>query len=451
MGNNAAERKLTLAEVVALGIGGMVGGGIFATLGLAIDTAGHAVAIGLALGGVLALLTGYAYAHLGLRFRDDGGSFTYIEHAFGSTAVAGIAGWLLVVGYVGTLALYASTFGAYGAALFVGDDGSTPWSTLLAMLVLATFLALNLAGGKVSGRTELLIVCVKLGILAVFGVAGLAIANHDQLLPAFDRGYGAPIAASALIFVAYEGFELIPNAIQEMDDPQSNLKRALLLSITITMLIYVVIGAVAVANLTTSQVIENEEYALAVAARPVFGAAGFALIGLAALLSTASAINATLFGSARLAMVMAREHALPTVFSMRERVRPVPWVALLVLSLLTAVFVLLADLQIIASLASATFLLIFAGVNIAAFRLRAEIGVSGWIPLLGTLLTLGSLVVLVGHTWRSAPNNLLWIGGVYLAAIVLEGLLVLGRGHRRPAEPSGEQSDGTSTQARNRA
>ena len=112
-----SDDKLNLAEVVAIGIGGMVGGGIFAVLGLAIETAGHAVAVAMGLGGVVALLTGISYAHLGLAFHDDGGSFTYVEHAFDNTAVAGVAGWLLVAGYVGTLALYATTFGAYGAAL----------------------------------------------------------------------------------------------------------------------------------------------------------------------------------------------------------------------------------------------------------------------------------------------------------------------------------------------
>ena len=100
--------KLNLAEVSAIGIGGMIGGGIFAVLGLAIATAGHAVALTLAGGGVIALLTGLSYAHLGLHFRGDGGSFTYIEKAFASPLVAGCAGWLLVVGYVGTLALYAT-------------------------------------------------------------------------------------------------------------------------------------------------------------------------------------------------------------------------------------------------------------------------------------------------------------------------------------------------------
>ncbi len=99
--------KLTLKEVVAMGIGGMVGGGIFSVLGLAIAQAGHAAPIAFAIGGIIALITGLSYAHLGLAFQSSGGSFTFLEHAFKNRNIAAMGGWLLLVGYVGTMALYA--------------------------------------------------------------------------------------------------------------------------------------------------------------------------------------------------------------------------------------------------------------------------------------------------------------------------------------------------------
>lgn len=423
--------KLSLAEVIALGIGGMVGGGIFATLGLAIATAGHAVAIALAIGGILALLTGYSMAHLGLAFHGDGGSFTYIEKAFSHAAIAGMAGWLLIVGYVGTLALYATTFGAFGEAL-IFSHGGKPWLTqTFAILVLLVFLAVNLIGAKASGRVELIIVGIKLTILVLFAMAGIFTVDASHLLPVFNQGLVAPIAASALIFVAYEGFELIPNAIDEMDNPQKNLKRGLLIAIAATMAIYIFVGMVAVGNLTVAQVQHDKEYVLAVAARPVFGATGFALIGFAALLSTASAINATLFGSARLAMTMAKQNALPKIFSLRRRVRPVPWVSLIVLSALAAGFLLLTNLTIIATFASATFLVIFSAVNLSAFRLRDKIGIAAIPPLAGLTLAVASLIVLLWHIWHSARVSLAWIVAVYAAAILLETALTLVRKLRR--------------------
>ena len=428
--SQSSDGKLSLAEIVAIGIGGMVGGGIFAVLGLAIETAGHAVAIAMLFGGVLALLTGISYAHLGLAFRDDGGSFTYVEHAFDNTVVAGIAGWLLVAGYVGTLALYATTFGAYGAAMLSGGDGM-PWlAPSLAILVVAGFLGINLFGAATSGRVELAIVGAKVAILALFAVAGILTVQADHMLPVFNQGLAAPVVAAGLIFVAYEGFELIPNAIQEMRHPETDLKRGLILAILITSFIYVVVSLVALGNLTPDQVAKDQEYALADAARPMLGEAGFVLIGIAALMSTASAINATLFGSARLAMVMAAEHALPRVFSMRERTRDVPWVSLVVLSVLTGVFLLLADLTVISSFASAVFLTIFAAVNLSAWRLRARIAIRPAVPLAGALFSLAALAVLLWHTWQVDRISLAWIGGFFLAAIALETLVIVRRGRR---------------------
>ena len=213
---DASPRNLNLAEVVAIGIGGMIGGGIFAVLGLAIAQAGHTVAITLAIGGAIALLTGLSYAHLGLAFHGDGGSFTYIERAFGQPAVAAVAGWLLVAGYVGTLALYATAFGAYGATLIAGAGTHHYVSGGLAALVLIGFLAVNLGGAKTSGMTELIVVAIKLSILAAFAVAGMWTVQAGHFHPLFDKGALAPFTAAALIFVAYEGFELIPNSIDEM-------------------------------------------------------------------------------------------------------------------------------------------------------------------------------------------------------------------------------------------
>ncbi len=430
--------KLSLLETTAIGIGGMIGGGIFAVLGLAISVAGHAVALTLAAGGFIALLTGLSYAHLGLAFRGDGGSFTYIERAFAAPAVAGAAGWLLVVGYVGTLALYASAFGDYGAAM-LGRSGASMSlvSHALATLVLGGFLAINLMGAKLSGRVELGVVAVKLAILALFAAVAAFGVRPSHFSPLFDKGLITPLTAVALIFVAYEGFELIPNAIDEMRDPGRDLRRAILIAIGVTAAIYVLVAVVALGNLTPSQIRLDQEYVLAVAARPTLGAIGFGLIGLAALLSTASAINATLFGAARLAMVMAQESALPRVFSLRERTRPVPYVALLALAAAALLFTLAANLDAISVLASATFLLIFALVNLAAFRLADRIGLHRALPMAGFLLAGASFCLLIWRSWADDRMSLLWLIAFYGLAAAAETALVLRRGARKlPAAAS---------------
>ncbi len=415
--------KLNLKEVIAMGIGGMVGGGIFSVLGLAIAQAGHAAPIAFALGGIIAVLTGLSYARLGLHFQSDGGSFTYLEKAFHNRNVAGMGGWLLLVGYVGTMALYAYTFGTYGAAM-LGDSGSQNLAMhhLLESLVLLSFLGVNLYGVKASGTSELLIVTVKVLILGLFAVIGLFYVKSDHLLPVFNQGGLGVIMGAALIFVAYEGFELIPNAVNEMENPEHNLRRGILWSIAITTFIYVLVSLVAVGNLLPEEISKYGEYALAEAARPFLGEAGFLLIGLAALFSTASAINATMFGTARLGMVMATEDALPAVFGFRRKQNNIPWVSLIAITACTLAFVNLADLTIISSFASSTFLLIFAAINLSAWRLRRTIPGTGWTPLVGVVLSLASWGTLMTYLWQSSPHSLYWIGGIYAVVTAAEFL-----------------------------
>ncbi len=416
-----AGNKLDLKQVIAMGVGGMVGGGIFSVLGLAISQAGHAAPIAFALGGVIALLTGWSYSRLGLTFRSDGGSFTYLERSFGQGNIAGIGGWLLLVGYMGTMGLYAYTFGVYGSALLGGGvDEHSAMHHLLSSLVLLAFLGVNLYGVKEAGTVELLIVTIKVLILFLFAAIGLLFIKNDYVTPVFNNGHLGVLMAAALIFVAYEGFELIPNAVNEMEDPERNLTRGILWSIGITIVIYVLVSLVAVGNLLPEEISRYEEYALAVAAKPFLGEAGFMLIGLAALFSTASAINATLFGTARLGAEMAKAKRLPAAFGFRRRSNNIPWVSLLVITGVTLVFVNSANLTIISSFASSTFLMIFSAINLSAWRLREQIGIQPWVPLLGLVLSLMSWLALGVYLWQHDGDTLVWLGVFYAGVVVAE-------------------------------
>ena len=425
------EELLTLKEVIAMGVGGMVGGGIFSVLGLAINQAGHAAPVSFALGGIIAILTGLSYARLGVAFRSDGGSFTYLEHAFKNPTIAGLGGWLLLVGYIGTMALYSYTFGVYGTAMLGGGEDSAAMHHLLESLVLLSFLGINLYGVKASGTSELIIVTIKMLILFLFGIIGVFHARPDLLFPLFNKGIGGVIMGGALIFVAYEGFELIPNAANEMVDPEHNLHRGILWSVVITIAVYILVAIVAVGNLTPDEIVKYKEYALAVAAKPFLGEAGFLLIGLAALFSTASAINATMFGTARLGMVMAKEKALPPVFAFRRKTNNIPWVSLLVITALTLVFVNTTNLTIISSFASSTFLLIFAAINLSAIRLRDRIEASITAAVIGLICTLASWLALMVYLYQSNQASLYWIGGMYLAVFLAEVLFSQRRWIRR--------------------
>ena len=412
--------KLGLKELIAMGVGGMVGGGIFSVLGLSVALSGHAAPIAFALGGLIAFLTGFSYTKLGLTYHSDGGSFTYLEHAFKHRNISGIGGWLLLAGYVGTLALYAYTFGVYGAAMFGQNMHVHGMQHLLESLVLLLFLGVNLYGVKAAGKSEDVIVMVKVLILSLFAVVGLFYIKSDHLLPVFNLGRTGVLMGAALIFVAYEGFELIPNAVNEMENPHRDLGRGILISIVITVAIYILVSLVAVGNLLPQEISRYKEYALAAAARPFLGKSGFILIGLGALLSTASAINATLFGTARLGMVMAQESELPRVFCHRERTKDIPYVSLIFITGLTLLFVNTTDLTIISSFASSTFLLIFAAINLSAIRLRERIGTNMILPLTGLVLSFSSWTVLLIYLCKTNWRGLAWIGALYLCVIVAE-------------------------------
>jgi len=414
--------KLGLKELIAMGVGGMVGGGIFSVLGLSVGVAGHAAPIAFALGGIIALLTGLSYARLGMVFRSDGGSFTYLEHAFRHENIAGVGGWLLLAGYVGTLALYAYTFGGYGSAMLGNADHGSIIQYVLQSGVILLFLGVNLYSIKAAGHTEDIIVMVKVIILSLFAIAGIFYIKADYVLPLFNLGGTGVLMGAALIFVAYEGFELIPNAVNEMEHPEKNLSRGIIISIVITTLIYILVSLVAVGNLSSAAIAKYKEYALAVAAKPFLGHAGFMLIGLGALLSTASAINATLFGTARLGKVMAQERDLPRAFSFRERSRDIPWVSLCIITAVTLVFVNLGNLVMISSFASASFLLIFASINLAALRLHKKINIPLSIPLIGFVLSLASWFVLGGYLWWHNRQSLLWIAVSFIFIALAEFL-----------------------------
>lgn len=449
MADPTYDEKLGLKELVAMGVGGMVGGGIFSVLGLAIAQAGHAAAIAFLLGGAIALATGLSYAKLGLAYRSDGGSFTYLEHAFRHPNIAGLGGWLLISGYVGTLALYAYTFGVYAGAMF-GQSAHLPAiQHALESFILLVFLSVNLYGVKAAGKTEDVIVMVKVLILALFAVVGLFYMRVDHVLPIFNRGGMGVVMGAGLVFVAYEGFELIPNAVNEMRNPERDLPKGIIISISVTIVIYVLVSMVAVGNLLPDEIERDKEYALAAAAKPFLGHAGFMLIGMAALLSAASAINATLFGTARLGMVMAQDKALPAAFLHKERGKNIPWVSLLLVTAAALLFVNTADLAIISSFASSTFLLVFAAINLSALRLRAKIGMHWAQPLVAMTLCLVSWCVLVGYLWSTDLSSLLWVGGFYLAVIIAELVFSKRRCvahpkcwfHRRPPSGHSDRAD----------
>jgi len=413
------KQKLGLRELIAMGVGGMIGGGIFSVLGIAVDISGHAAPLAFGLGSLIALAGGYSYVKLALAYHSDGASFTYLERAFSHHPnIAGIAGWTVIVGYVGTLALYAFTFGAYGANL-LGNSNSELARMFLSAAVLLFFMLVNLWGVKSSGEAEDIIVYTKIIILALFGIIGLTTVKADHLFPVLSNGTSSVFMAGALIFVAYEGFQLITNAVCETSLPEKNVPRGIYGSIVITSVIYITLATVGVGNLTPAELSAAKEYALAVAAEPVLGNTGRVLVGLAALLATSSAINGTTFGASRMMAEMATDKEMPGAFSFRNKTQ-VPWVAVVVLTGLALLFTLAGGLETIAAFSSMTFLLVSIGVSFANLKLRKKTTSKAPLVLLGLALMGATVCTLVIYLWHTQRETLLWIGAFYAIVLIVE-------------------------------
>ncbi|HEX5163854.1 MAG TPA: APC family permease, partial [Thermomicrobiales bacterium] len=313
-------RTLTLRGATVLGIGSMIGAGIFALLGEAGAVAGAAVWISFLVGGVVALLLGYVCAKLGMRYPSSGGLITYLIKGFGLGRLVGVASWL---GYIAAIvivtAMVAVSFGGYATSLFVGQNASSGWNNLFITALLLVMLGVNLIGTKVVAAAQSVLV---VGVVAVFIIfICVTIPTIDTDLLAFDGypSYSKIIASVALTFFAYLGFNVITFTGGDLRNPRRDIPRATYLSLGITATIYILIAIGVFGTLTVTQVIDYGETAIAEAARPTLGDAGFYIMAIVALLSTAGATNATLYASSNLTNMLASEGLFPEFFGSRSR------------------------------------------------------------------------------------------------------------------------------------
>jgi amino acid transporter len=417
--------KLGFWQVAAIGVGGMVGGGIFAVLGLSVDLTHGGAPLAFLLAGVVAVVTSYSYTRLSVAFPSQGGTVAFLDRAFGSGVLTGTLNVLLWISYVVMLSLYAYAFGSYGASLFPAGS-QTFWKHVLISGSIVAITGLNLFSASLIGEVEEWIVLVKLLILVLFVAAGVWGIDAARLEPAAWSQPLSVVAGGMIIFLAYEGFELIANSAQDVRDPGRTLPRAYYAAVGFVIVLYVLIAVVTVGTLPVAKIVDAQDYALAEAARPFLGERGFVLIAVAAMLSTASAINATVYGAARLSYIIAKDGELPAV--LERKIWNEPLEGLLMTSGLTLLAANLIDLSSISTMGSAGFLLIFAAVNVANVVLAKQTGSRRWVSLLGAGLCLGALACLLWQTALRAPAQL-WVPAAMVgAAFAVEAGYRFGRG-----------------------
>lgn len=415
--------KISLREAMSIGIGGMVGGGIFAVLGLAVSLAKGGTPIAFLFAGIIASLTAYSYSKLSVAFPDRGGTVKFINQGFGKTVFSGAINNLLWVSYIIMLSLYASAFGSYAPNLLeiTGNITYDSHIYLSAIIIMAT--AINYYSIMVVSKIESYAVIIKLIILLVFVIVGIyglfGNPNMEQLAIANWESPLLLLTGGMVIFVAYEGFELIANAAPDIIDPEKNIPKAYNYSVWFVVFLYVIIAIVTVGSLPFSEIAQSEDYVLAQAAKPMLGQIGFSIITVAALISTFSAINASLYGGSRVSFELAEDDELPHHLTSMLWNQPI---GLLITAVLTLVVANSLELESISTAGSAGFLLIFAIVNFIAFRQSDAIKGRKTIPFLGFIGCSVAFVALIIQQYSSNFVGVIVIVSVILVCFILEFL-----------------------------
>jgi amino acid transporter len=415
-------KALTVRGATVLGIGSMIGAGIFALLGEAGAVAGSAVWLSFLVGGAVAGLLGYVCAKLGMRFPSSGGLITYLIEGFGQGRLVGIACWL---GYIAAIvivgAMVAVSFGGYATSLFVGEHAGGGWNNLFITLLILGMLAINLSGAKFVANAQSMIVVIVLAAFAVFIV--VTIANMNTALLAFSTypSLSKILSSVALTFFAYLGFNVITFTAGDLRDPAHDLPRAMTFALGITSIVYVLIAVGVFGTLTTTEVIGYGETAIAEAARPTLGDAGFTIMAIVALLSTAGCTNATLYASGNLTDQLAKAKLFPDFFGETSRLGR--HAGLLITSALVLIIANLVDLSAIASVGSAVSLMVFLLVALAGWRRRADTRSNPVIVLLALAMTGIVLGFFAVDTLKTAPETFTAIVLLGLLAVVLDAVV----------------------------
>jgi amino acid transporter len=378
-------RDMGLFSVTMIGVGAMIGAGIFVLTGIAAGAAGPALVLVFLLNGIVALLTAMVYAELGSCFPDAGGGYLWVKEGL-PQPMGFLSGWMSWFAHAVACSLYALGFGAYFAHVLqevgVGAFGMHPDALVkvLAVGIIALFTFINYRGASETGSIGNIITILKIVIIGAFIFFGLkkmammpdSAANFSDFMP---KGYSGVFIAMGLTFIAFEGYEIIAQCAEEVVDYKRNIPRAIFLSLIIVVPIYILVAIVAIGaidggDVSTWQYLGlKKEIAMVEAARQFMPFGALALL-VGGLFSTMSALNATIYSSSRVSFAMARDHNLPDVLGRVHSVKRTPHVAIMVSGVLIALMAASLPIEDVASAADIMFLLLFLLVNITVIKLR---------------------------------------------------------------------------------
>jgi amino acid transporter len=431
---------ITWRQAAFIGVGAMVGAGIFSLLGAAGEVAGAAVWLSFVLAGIIAALQGYSFAKFGARYPSAGGLLEYVARGFGDGHFTGITAW--IVYWVNTIvtAMVAVSFGEYASALFAGDNHT--WAKIFAALIVVIMAGVNIVGSQLVARAQTVIVYIVLGILVLFAVVTIANIDPSLLAPSKYPPFRDIFSSVALTFFAFLGFGIVTFTAKDLAKPSRELPKAMYLALGIATVIYVAVSLGVFGTLTVEKVIEAGGTALAVAAQPVLGRAGYWLMSVTGLFATAGATNGGLYPASGLCEHLAANGQFPPVMGARLGGRAS--VGLLVTAGGAIVLAVGFGLSAIASIGSAAALMVFFLVTVAHMRVRSETGAKVTILVLGLVTTGLALLTFVLTTLVDEPASIITL----LAILGLSVVLDVGWKRRRASMPSSSDRDPPSPEPR---
>jgi amino acid transporter/nucleotide-binding universal stress UspA family protein len=426
---------MSMMDATLIGVGAMIGAGIFVLIGIAAGVAGPALLLSFVLNGLIALFTAMSYAELGSCYHDAGGGYLWVKEGLAKWN-GFLSGWMSWFAHAVACSLYALGFGAYFEhvlrefAITLPQWGFLSPQKLLAVGTAIVFAYVNYRGASEAGKIGNLVTVSKIIILLIFSAFGLElIIKSADPLAAFrefmPKGVGGVFKAMGLTFIAFQGFEVIAQSSEEIKDPKKNIPRAVFLSLLIVVPIYLVVTVVALGSvepppgMTSWQYLaEHKEVALVEVARSLFRGGGV-LILIGGLISTISALNATIYSSSRVAFAMGRDRNFPAFFSRVHRKRRTPHWSILVSTLLIVFMAISLPIEDVASAADIMFLLVFLQVNLAMIKLRKarpDLDRGYRAPLFPVLSIIGIVLLLVlalymfNYSVKAWIVTLAWIG-----------------------------------------
>jgi amino acid transporter len=411
-----SKNKIGLWSAVGLGVGAMIGAGIFALMGQAGAIAGKAVYISFILGGIVAAISGYSLAKLGVRFPAAGGIVEYLVQAFGINVFTGGISVMLYIASLIALALLAKAFGSYTVAL-LNLKGSIIYTNIFALSIMVLLGIIQYFGVKKVAKFQNVAIIITIIVLVTFATVGLIYLKPELMAPALYPSSNKILFSIAIVFFSYEGFRIITNTAEDIVNPEKNLTKAIFISIGITTVIYTSLAFAVFGNLEVDKVLEAKNYAVAEAARPAFGVFGFTIISITALFSISSSINAILYAAINISYQMAKDGELPGFFA-----KPLGLSkdGLIVSLLLTALLILFLDLFQIAAVGSITLLFIHAVTHLGHLKLIHQTKASKLLIVIALLTSLAVIVLFLIYSIKDSYTILYLFVGVLALSFLIE-------------------------------